>query len=478
MKNLFLLSIMAFFGLSACVSNEDPKKGSGDLVTIPTQGLTSPTTYPGMTLIWSDEFDVATLNQANWSHETGNGQNGWGNNELQFYRPQNTSIQNGHLVITAKKEAFGGREYTSSRIITQCTETSGILEVFPASVFQNVNIRFSLIGFSGSSPVNIPLNRSQIASQQVTLLGGARIPTANLQVNTQYLTSDSRAHTCPLQQVQVQILTTQQAPRLVELDRRANENEVKLTVGNINPNLNFSVDRGPITGGRQQVLANAKGPSVTVPMGAGMEDACFSVSIVGICPSTPRLTSNVVCSSKLTGSLIPTVGGDAQAELQWTRPSQNPPPLTQTVVRGVGSQVIIPAAITQIPQFLSCSVGPFEFSVIQTLLESGFEVVVHTNTLDLNPSKGLLPPSEKLVVSMTENASPDVIVRLSDLTTINTGLNLYVEQKTGTSTFQEIRPVDPKNFSLNEASNPSGAHCFRYRDWETDRKSTRLNSSH
>lgn len=376
-------------------------------------------------------------------------------------------------IVDARERSSGGwnvqcksieiaRQKNFQAQLTQCTETSGILEVFPASVFQNVNIRFSLIGFSGSSPVNIPLNRSQIASQQVTLLGGARIPTANLQVNTQYLTSDSRAHTCPLQQVQVQILNTQQAPRLVELDRRANENEVKLTVGNINPNLNFSVDRGPITGGRQQVLANAKGPSVTVPMGAGMEDACFSVSIVGICPSTPRLTSNVVCSSKLTGSLIPTVGGDAQAELQWTRPSQNPPPLTQTVVRGVGSQVIIPAAITQIPQFLSCSVGPFEFSIIQTLLESGFEVVVHTNTLDLNPSKGLLPPSEKLVVSMTENASPDVIVRLSDLTTINTGLNLYVEQKTGTGTFQEIRPVDPKNFSLNVASNPSGAHCFRF----------------
>ncbi len=119
MKNIFLFSIMAFFGLSACVSEEDSKKGTGDTVNIPTQGLTSPTTYPGMTLVWSDEFDGSTLNQANWSHETGNGQDGWGNNELQFYRPQNTSLQNGHLIITAKKEAFGGREYTSSRIITK-----------------------------------------------------------------------------------------------------------------------------------------------------------------------------------------------------------------------------------------------------------------------------------------------------------------------------------------------------------------------
>lgn len=120
MKNLSIFFLICFFGItSGCVSDDDAKKNNGNSVTIPTQGLTSPTTYPGMRLVWSDEFDGSTLNEANWSHETGNGQNGWGNNELQFYRPQNTSIQDGHLVITAKKEAFGGREYTSSRIITK-----------------------------------------------------------------------------------------------------------------------------------------------------------------------------------------------------------------------------------------------------------------------------------------------------------------------------------------------------------------------
>ncbi len=120
MKTLAIFFLICFFGItSGCVSDDDAKKSNGDSVDIPTQGLTSPNTYPGMTLVWSDEFDGSTLNEANWSHETGNGQNGWGNNELQFYRPQNTRIQDGHLVITAKKEAFGGREYTSSRIITK-----------------------------------------------------------------------------------------------------------------------------------------------------------------------------------------------------------------------------------------------------------------------------------------------------------------------------------------------------------------------
>jgi beta-glucanase (GH16 family) len=119
MKKFHLFSLIPFFAFSGCVTEDDQKKGNTDLVAIPAQGSTSPTSYPGMNLVWSDEFDGNSLNSANWSHETGNGQNGWGNNELQFYKTQNTSIQNGHLVITARKEAFGGKEYTSSRIISK-----------------------------------------------------------------------------------------------------------------------------------------------------------------------------------------------------------------------------------------------------------------------------------------------------------------------------------------------------------------------
>ena len=106
--------------LGACVPEE--KTGpdqTGSKVTIPKLGATSPTSYTNMKLVWADEFDGTALNSDFWSFETGNGSNGWGNNELQFYRTQNTSIQDGHLVITAKKEPFGGKEYTSSRIITK-----------------------------------------------------------------------------------------------------------------------------------------------------------------------------------------------------------------------------------------------------------------------------------------------------------------------------------------------------------------------
>lgn len=74
-------------------------------------------------LIWSDEFDGSALDQSTWEFQIGNGQSvglpGWGNNELQYYRPENTTVSNGVMTITAKQETFGGFNYTSSRLRTQ-----------------------------------------------------------------------------------------------------------------------------------------------------------------------------------------------------------------------------------------------------------------------------------------------------------------------------------------------------------------------
>jgi len=67
-------------------------------------------------LVWSDEFNDATINKKNWVFETGNN-NGWGNSELEYYtnRPENACINNGNLQIIAKKESYGGKSYTSAR---------------------------------------------------------------------------------------------------------------------------------------------------------------------------------------------------------------------------------------------------------------------------------------------------------------------------------------------------------------------------
>lgn len=85
---------------------------------IPTTGYTSPLTRPGYTLVWNDEFEGSSLS-SDWTHEIGTGNNGWGNQELQYYRPENTEVRDGYLIIKAKAETFGGRNYTSSRIISE-----------------------------------------------------------------------------------------------------------------------------------------------------------------------------------------------------------------------------------------------------------------------------------------------------------------------------------------------------------------------
>lgn len=81
-------------------------------------GYTTPLSYSGYNLIWNDEFDGTTLSTS-WKHEIGTGSNGWGNSELQYYRSENTTLNNGFLVIEAKKESFSGQQYTSSRIVTE-----------------------------------------------------------------------------------------------------------------------------------------------------------------------------------------------------------------------------------------------------------------------------------------------------------------------------------------------------------------------
>jgi len=115
---LTLLSVWAC-GDSGDDDQSDDGGNNETEIEIPTGGATSPTSYDGMTLAWEENFDGTSLSTQNWTFETGTGSGGWGNNELQYYRRENTTLQDGHLVITAKEESFGSSDYTSSRIISQ-----------------------------------------------------------------------------------------------------------------------------------------------------------------------------------------------------------------------------------------------------------------------------------------------------------------------------------------------------------------------
>ena len=77
--------------------------------------------YSQYALVWSDEFDNNELNLNKWTYDLGQGDWGWGNNELQFYtnNSANINVDSGYLHIIAKSQQFAGANYTSARIKTK-----------------------------------------------------------------------------------------------------------------------------------------------------------------------------------------------------------------------------------------------------------------------------------------------------------------------------------------------------------------------
>lgn len=72
-------------------------------------------------LVWADEFDYTGLpDTTKWSYDVG--ASGWGNQEEQYYtasRLENARVENGALVIEARRESFQGSPYTSARLVSR-----------------------------------------------------------------------------------------------------------------------------------------------------------------------------------------------------------------------------------------------------------------------------------------------------------------------------------------------------------------------
>lgn len=87
-----------------------------------TSGYSTPASYAGYNLLWSDEFTEASVNTNYWNYDIGN--SGWGNNELECYTSSsnNSFISNGCLVISALQQpiVYNGisSNYTSARLNT------------------------------------------------------------------------------------------------------------------------------------------------------------------------------------------------------------------------------------------------------------------------------------------------------------------------------------------------------------------------
>lgn len=77
-------------------------------------------------LVWSDEFNRdGPPDSTKWRYDAGMGCPalcGWGNNELEYYtvkRAENARVENGMLIIEARKEQHENACYTSARLVAK-----------------------------------------------------------------------------------------------------------------------------------------------------------------------------------------------------------------------------------------------------------------------------------------------------------------------------------------------------------------------
>lgn len=84
-------------------------------------------------LVWNDEFDDSGLpDSSKWAYDTEGNEFGWGNNEAQYYTTKNIKnahVNNGVLNITALKDSFENKAYTSARLISKSDWQYGRIEV-------------------------------------------------------------------------------------------------------------------------------------------------------------------------------------------------------------------------------------------------------------------------------------------------------------------------------------------------------------
>lgn len=87
--------------------------------------LALPAAVQAQAPVWEENFDGNSINGNTWIFDVGTGCQigicGWGNGELQYYtsRPENARVENGNLVIEARRENFEGSPFTSARLKTE-----------------------------------------------------------------------------------------------------------------------------------------------------------------------------------------------------------------------------------------------------------------------------------------------------------------------------------------------------------------------
>lgn len=112
---MLLGATLSVIAILSCSDKKDIPQSANTTIAIVDKGWTfEPAPF------WAEEFNYAGKpDTTKWSYDLGG--NGWGNNELEYYTNSvdNASVSNGNLTITARKESFNGKNYTSSRMVTK-----------------------------------------------------------------------------------------------------------------------------------------------------------------------------------------------------------------------------------------------------------------------------------------------------------------------------------------------------------------------
>lgn len=118
MKKKLIMHIFFIWLISHSFSCTETRKTVIDTATITTTVPVDKTYTFDTAVSWQDNFDyTGNPDPAKWGYDIGG--TGWGNNELQNYTDKNAAASNGELVITTKKEASNGRNYSSTRLVSR-----------------------------------------------------------------------------------------------------------------------------------------------------------------------------------------------------------------------------------------------------------------------------------------------------------------------------------------------------------------------
>lgn len=172
---IFLFAILLIH--SACIQIDYPSEFKS------CDPCLSPLSYEGYKLVLNEEFNFNSI-EGSFVEELGDGcpdACGWGGGEFQFYQSENVFVNDGKLILKAKKEQKDSFQYTSGRVSSKGIQSFGYGRIdvrakfpkgqgmWPAIWLRGDNI--SEVGWPNSGQINIAEMKGGPAKGNKTIIG-------------------------------------------------------------------------------------------------------------------------------------------------------------------------------------------------------------------------------------------------------------------------------------------------------------------